>query len=800
MFPVLSANTPAPTSYNLTRSLRFRASAGGFLNRTFPSAGNRKTWTWSAWVKRGALGSNQILFDTGVLTTSDSTFTTIGFSSSDTLLVSGYSVQWKNTTQVFRDPSAWYHIVITWDTTQATASNRVRVYVNGSQVTTFGTTFDPSLNFDGAINQAAAHYFCYPAYSYGYFDGYLAETNFIDGQALTPTSFGSFSTTTGVWQPKKYSGSYGTNGFYLPFTDNSALTTSSNVGLGKDFSGNGNFWTTNNISITSGTTYDSMTDVPTLTSATVCNYPVLNPNELTSAGTLFDGNLRIANYGAWTASKSTMAMPSGKWYAEVTVNAVNYCEIGIFQTNQAMPAAGGFGYPGYSPYGWCLLSFASGAQIDNNNGQTNYGSGISVGDILMMAYDAVNGKCYFGKNGTWYGGSNPATQTNPPIVVPSAATQYSWVVANNGSNNGVSANFGQRPFTYTPPTGFVALNAYNLPTSTIVKGNTVMDATLYTGILAPQNIINAAGFKPDLVWTKSRNFTYSHHLYDSVRGVNKRLLVDLTNAEATVANTLTAFLPNGFTLGASDASNDTDSSSVGWQWQAGQGVTSTNTAGSVTSTVSVNAPAGFSVVTYTGATGGTVGHGLGVAPSFIIVKRRDAASDWVTYHSSLANAKDVLMLLNSNAAAASSGSYWGTGGVTSTVFGTSPNAGYVNNTGSLVAYCWAEIPGFSKFGIYTGNGSYSGPFVYTGLRAKFLLIKSTATDYWIILDTVRNTYNTVDLALFPNTPDPEYPYSYLNILSNGFSISNVGSGINSAGQTYIYMAFAENPFKNALAR
>jgi hypothetical protein len=328
MFPVLAGNS-ASTGYNLTRSLRFRASASGYLSRTPASAGNQKTWTWSAWVKRGTLSSAQALFDTGVATTSDLTFARFGFDPSDAFNFTAYATSWRTTTQVFRDPSSWYHIVLAFDTTQATAANRVKVYVNGTQVTAFSSSSDPTLNTNYAINQAAAHYFGYPAYAYSYFDGYLAEVNFIDGQALTPSSFGSTNALTGVWQPARYTGTYGTNGFYLPFTDNSALTTSSNVGLGKDFSGNGNYWTTNNISITAGVTYDSMTDVPTLTSATAANFAVINPLDKDPSVTVSEANLAHSTGASWLCSRGSFQIPSsGKWYWETTIGTTTSASVG----------------------------------------------------------------------------------------------------------------------------------------------------------------------------------------------------------------------------------------------------------------------------------------------------------------------------------------------------------------------------------------------------------------------------------------------------------------------------------------
>ncbi|NBT49269.1 MAG: hypothetical protein EBT07_15905, partial [Actinobacteria bacterium] len=257
---VLPVGIGPVTGYNIQRSLRFRSSASAYLSRTPAGAGSLTTWTWSGWFKRGALGARQSFFSGGP-GGSDTAFTQIVIWDDDKLRIGGWTTNWRITTQVFRDVGAWMHLVVVWDTGNATAADKVRVYVNGSRVTAFDTSNSPT---NSGINQAAAHAIARDnSDSTKYFDGYLTEINFVNGQALDPSSFGSTNATTGVWQPAGYSGSYGTNGFYLPFTDNSALTSGSNAGLGKDFSGNGNYWNTNNISITSGSTYDSMTDVPT---------------------------------------------------------------------------------------------------------------------------------------------------------------------------------------------------------------------------------------------------------------------------------------------------------------------------------------------------------------------------------------------------------------------------------------------------------------------------------------------------------------------------------------------------------
>jgi hypothetical protein len=325
-----------------------------------------------------------------------------------------------------------------------------------------------------------------------------------------------------------------------------------------------------------------------------------------------------------------------------------------------------------------------------------------------------------------------------------------------------------------------------------------MDATLWTGNASTQVIVNNAQFKPDLVWMKARSAAYSNRLVDSVRGVGIILNSNTTGAEFTDTASLTSFNSNGFTVGNS-FDNASGVTQVGWQWQAGQGSTSSNTSGSITSTVSVNTTAGFSVVTYTGTgANATVGHGLGVAPAMIIFKQRNAVRGWPVYHRSL-GASTTIYLNVTNASNADSTIFNATS-PTSSVF--SLGASSDSNNGSMLAYCWAEIAGFSAFGSYTGNGSANGPFIFTGFRPKFILWKSSTDGArnWSVFDSSRNTYNVTNSYLLPNLSNAEGTSDACDFLSNGFKWRSTDAGSNGSGQTFIYMAFAENPFKNANAR
>ena len=345
-----------------------------------------------------------------------------------------------------------------------------------------------------------------------------------------------------------------------------------------------------------------------------------------------------------------------------------------------------------------------------------------------------------------------------------------------------------------------------MSTPTIPAGNLFMNATLYTGTSAAQSITNGVAgqsFQPDMVWCKSRSGAYDHGINDVVRGAGNTVIPDTTNAEQAWSAYFTAFNSNGFSVASNGGTfNLSGTTYVGWQWKAG-GTAVSNTSGTITSSVSANTTSGFSVVTYTGTgSNATVGHGLGVAPAMIIAKSRSGTTDWNVYHSSLGATQAIY--LNRTTAAQTSSAFWNNTAPTSTVFslgnGTDINASGATN----VAYCWAPIAGYSAFGSYTGNGSADGPFIYTGFRPKFFLLKRSDTGSaanWEIYDTSRDPYNQSVNRLSPSTSDAESSsYALGDILSNGVKIRQTDQTWNASGGTYIYMAFAENPFKYANAR
>jgi hypothetical protein len=307
--------------------------------------------------------------------------------------------------------------------------------------------------------------------------------------------------------------------------------------------------------------------------------------------------------------------------------------------------------------------------------------------------------------------------------------------------------------------------------------------------------------QPDLVWIKARNNTGSHQLIDSVRGIPLFLFSDATSADSSRPNSFTSFNSNGYTVGSSSDGNTNLNTYtyVGWQWKAG-GTAVSNIVGTITSSVSANTTAGFSVVTYTGTgANATVGHGLGAVPGMIIVKNRTSGvPSWRVYHSALPYTS--YLYLDTTNAAFTGGGVW-TQTPTTTLFGINGTDAGVGTANNYVAYCWAPVAGYSAFGSYTGNGSADGPFIYTGFRPRWIMFKRTdATQNWQIFDTARDIANPEVTTLFANLANAEGGGYVIDYLSNGFKPRAADTGYNASGGTYIYAAFAENPLKYANAR
>lgn len=759
----------ADDGYNIQRSLRLRSSASAYLSRTVASTPT--SWTASFWVKRGQLGTLQQIFASRLSGTGAAY---LGFDGSDRLGVAN-NLTGVTTNAVYRDPSAWYHFVVSWN-----SSNVVTIYCNGVTQSVTGSISGASQLFTSSWTNTIGRY---GDSATGYLDGYLTDINFIDGQALTPSSFGETDPITGVWKPKKYGGTYGTNGFYLNFSDNSSTTT-----LGYDKSGNSNNWTCNNISLTAGSTYDSTTDVPTLTSESAGNYAVLNPLDYGANGiksVITDGNLKGFDAGSASfnsTSVSSIGVMSGKFYCEFT-SITAFVQAGIL-----------YGLPTSDIIAAGIRYYGNNGIISKDGVSQGTFSTYTTNDVIGLALDADAKTIAFYKNNTLIT-TITYTSTNPV---------YFGALLPNQNNGVIHANFGQRPFAYTPPSGFKALNTFNLPDATIKAGNKHFDITTFAGVTGgTQTITNSGGFQPDFAWNKTRATVDSHYLVDSVRGVANYLSSNATAAEASAAQFITSFNSNGISYSTSGY-NAGQTSNIVWQWKAGGSAVS-NTAGSITSQVSANPSAGFSVVTYTGngSAGATVGHGLGVAPALIILKSRTTAYDWFIQHQSLGATK--VIYLNLTDAAGTNSSYWNNTAPTSSVFTVGVNNGVNQSSQNFVAYCFSEVAGYSKFGGYDGNNSVDGPFIYCGFRPKFILIKKSAGGSnadWHLHDTARDTYNSSNSILLPDSSGAEAVNAAfaIDVLSNGFKLRTSDASTNGPSYSHIYMAFAESPFRYSLAR
>jgi len=686
-----------------------------------------------------------------------------------------------------RDHSAWYHIFLKFN-----SSNSTSLYVNnvlwGTQSTNIGTSSgDQRIGYDGAY--------------YGRFN--LAEYHAAFGESLDATDFGEYD-DNGVWVPKEFTGNYGSQGFYLKFDPSAAN------GLGHDHSGNGNHFTDAGGFTTSGTGTDVMSDTPTT------NWCTLNPlfvNNTEGPGTLSEGNLRHTSDDNYAMCPGTMSLRNGKYYweAQPITSYVNI--VGIIRgmkpaenTYIGSDTNGNvFGF-GYQDNGWIRGAAGTGTTTAAtlSTSQNTY----TTTDIIGIAVDIPNGTLDWYKNGTL---EYSVTGINDEEWFP-AVSSYGF--------NTWEVNFGQRAFAYTPPAGFKPLNTSNLSAPPVKDGSKNFNTVLWTGTGGSGQSITGVGFQPDLVWIKDRNVGYDHVLQDAVRGTGeeKKLYSSRIDNEAStykVYGNVSSFDTDGFTV-ANGSSGDQHVNQntypyVAWNWLAGNG-TSSIAAGSIdgtnptiASTVSANPTAGFSIVTYAGnGTGGaTIGHGLGVPPQLIIAKNRGGGpyptSSWGVYHEALGASK--WLTLDSTAAASgpysNPGNLWYNTAPTSTVFYVG-NLNETNGSNNYVAYCFAEVEGYSKFGLLTPNYNANGTFVYLGFTPAFLMFKNAeraGTD-WVMIDATRDPYNYAGRTIKNRALTEDTYTEKLDILSNGFKIRTTDLNYNGPDTSpgIIYVAFASNPF------
>ena len=785
---------------DIKQSLRFNDDTSHYLDRTPSSTTNRTTWTWSCWVKVGDIstGDHQTLFSSSttynngsfIRLNDDRTFQYLHYDSGSVAVN-------KKTSALIRDCGAWYNFIVSYDSGNGTAEDRVKVYINGVRQTSFATNTNPASNKNSDFNLGSRVHFIgtnTTVSNQNYFDGYMAEVHFIDGTALTPSSFGE--TKQDIWVAKDYSGTHGTNGFYLPFDDSSAI--------GTDESSNTNNWTLRNISST-----DIVGDGPTN------NFSTLNPLDMASVA-LSEGNLKGIGASDYQAVKSTMALPStGKYYWEVIWIAGS----GNIQDQYVGVAGNDTALSGTSPYPQSdspTVVYSGDGNI-YKNGSVNQSSLSTIGssEIVSMAVDMDAETIQFYKNNSALGTAVTLPTTTESFLAVFIPAHLRSTIHNFGQDSSFSGNKiaqgntdsnGNGDFYYSPPSGYLALCTANLPNPAIdpSQGSSPEDhfnTIAYSGNSSTQSI--AVGFQPDFTWIKSRSGTTYHMLFDSIRGATWDLHSNDNSAENTYSTTVTSFDSNGFSVGTNNTVNYINFGYASWSWKAG-GTGVSNTDGSITSTVSANTTAGFSIVSYIGTgANATVGHGLNSAPNMVIAKNRDDySSNWRVFHTDVG--ASYRLQLNDTSAASSTTSTWNSTKPTSSVIHVG-SANETNGSGDdIIAYCFHSVEGYSKFGSYTGNGSSNGTFVHLGFRPAFVIVKKTsASGEWVMFDNRRSGYNKDNDFFYANDNTSEYDgatYTRLDLTSNGFKHRDNSSDTNGSGATYVYMAFAEQPFKYSNAR
>ena len=802
----------SPGAYEIDNSCVFDSASSSDMSRTPGSAGNRKTWTFSTWLKRCKSSSSlaQLVFMAGVA--NDRTF--IDFTTDDTLevgvRVSGTFTYWRKTTQVFRDFSAWYHIVVAIDTTDGTAGDRVKVYVNGSQVTAFGTTNNPAEDFEGDIADTDAHYLGSYIQSSNYFDGYLADTYFIDGAQKAASDFGE-TNDEGVWIPKAAGVSYGTTGFKLNYATSGDL--------GDDKSGQGNDWAEANIAAS-----DQSKDTPTNNQITFNRLH----NQRSGADALTQGNTVYNGPGTRTQISLTANIPpTGKWAVAFSASVISTTagwDIGITKGNNGdfVDAVGSNEDVGTGD-GLNMSPSSSDLELYDylNSSSIDPSVPITTSDEFWMAVDMANGKCHLGIYDDsadamiWIAADagvdgDPENGTNPSVTISDmiGSVEYVFAVAGSKGNANITL-LKSTDIDGTTPVGFTYFeNISDFPEPTITDPSKYYQTALWTGNGSTQTITfgGNSDMQPDLVWAKCRS-AGDHHVFQEVNtGVGTAHFLDREDSDA-VTDAVTAFNSDGFALGdGSELSQGTINTSTrtyaSWNWKAG-GSGSSNTTGTINTTkTSVDTTSGFGISTYTGngSDQATYVHGLGVQPSMIWTFSLTSAdhrtsSAWrsgVTLFSEQVGIDSV-----GDAFSASNAGSGKVEGGSSTVFtlGTDPA---VNGSGvTYMSMYFAEVAGFSRFSSYTGNANADGPFIYCGFAPELLILKANRADEeWIMFDRARDPGNPAVNYLYPSAPDAEATAAarQVDLLSNGFKLRGTDSNVNRNDVELIYAAFAGNPF------
>ena len=797
------------------------------------------------------------------------------------------------TKRLFRDPSAWYHIVYAFDSTQATDTNRIQIFVNGIKETVMDTASYPSQNHDFVFGwyqtgNAGSTRERIGAYEGTYYsgdtdgdrnsvvNGYLAEFNYIDGLSFFSDTSGTANTSfninsfgeykNGVWIPVEYTGSYGNEGWRLEFKQTGTGTASSST-IGADTSGNDNHFSSVGLASTDCNIPDSPEN----------NFCTLHPEGRrygqSYMATFSEGMLKAVGGGNATHIWGTMAInqiaSEGGVYFEVRLDSIDTSRtymglVGDNGINNLNTNANGatYSYPIKALLTQNLYFDISGAETTNRIDLTSGNTAFSNGDVAGFAI-LSDGKLFVHRNGTYLKNAsgntgNPSTGANPITTID--LTEGDWVPC-IGYNSSFTVNFGQDgtfngnetpadtytdsnsigKFNYAVPTNCLALCTSNMAEPAVgpnsaTKAHDLFDYLKYTGtgndntdigdgsqseessVITSTATANtkstSISFKPDLIWTFPDSNATHNLATDSSRGIYKDVFLSTGSGESNDTNGIKAYNSNGFRLGTSTNHNVSSRVYYTWCWKANGGTaTLTNDAsatgvGSIDSVCQANTTAGFSIVTYTGDSSGndgtnsTVAHGLGSAPQWIFTIPLNVNDGAVFHHENTTAPETERLILASTSGTLATGddsTFFNDTAPTSTVFSIGSRR-HVNSDGGMVAYCWTEVEGFSKFGSFYGNASTDGPFVYCGFRPLFVMTKCTGnTSAWHIYSPVLDTGNPTGFFR-ANEATAYQDYNYCDFLSNGFKIRDNGTEANRSANNFVFMAFADTPFKYANAR
>ncbi|MEK9748949.1 MAG: hypothetical protein VW443_07945 [Pseudomonadales bacterium] len=804
--PLLGSNL-ASTGFDTTligNSVWLDGSADLFTKSSF--AGHASKKVISVWVQRTGFSSF------GLIRGTNSTGDRVGFGDNVLnnqvyVVVNGKNLYSNGS---FRD-IGWYHYLVSFDLTQSTASDKVKVYINSVDLDSSGgwqtderSTMSSSF---GSFNSAAvAQQIGRDGASSMYLNAYLAQYCELDGQSIqsgdvaTTDFYDTFTFGTNGSQiiPKKDSDiaalatAAGSNSFCLDF--------SNSADLGNDISSNNNDFTA-----TSMSSANQSSNTPSKV------YPFMNPldQDISTATALSDGNLKVSmGTAAGDGIRATMQC-SGKIYFEVEIDSISTNSgsfIGIATSNHDLSVeAKGSGnrdaFVGVNTFDSNLCGFISGSNFDSSYGGlgNNFGT---AGKYLMFAVDIDAGKFWGGYDGTWFNSGDPAAGSNDSGKNLSLYDGWMPAISRIGSAGSevFIFNFGQSSFAHTPPTGFVALNSANL-TAPDYQGIDYFNAVLHTGNASTRSI-TGVGFQPDLIWMKDRDnaANFSNSVTDAVRGVTQHIYTDSNRAELTSTSSqdITSFDADGFSLASANTNilhNANTVDYVSWNFLAG-GAGSSNTDGSISSTVSVATPGHFSIGTYVGSgANATIGHGLGGAPEMIIVKNRDQTDDWPVYHVGTASDPETdVLYLNYTLAVQDSNFFWNDTAPTSSVFSIGTGVAVNTLNENYVFYAFRSVPGVCKLGTYVGNNTDDNAYVSLGFKPRFFMCKMiTGSSNWHLIDSARSPINEGQIQSFANLINAEQNSALgaYDLLSDGIKIrSDAGYEPGNTG-TWLYMAVAD---------